>query len=69
MPNPSEWTRLEEERELILEQLRTNRIPPTSQYADKGLKSAKEALLRELRTIERQLGLESKPYNSREFGQ
>lgn len=65
--NPSELQRLEEERLGILETLSTNKIPPHNQHADKGLKAAKEALLRELRTIERQLGLESKPYNSSDF--
>jgi hypothetical protein len=56
--NPSELQRLEEERQyaikLILEPDRT--------------KASKEALLRELRDIERQLGIEGEPYNSSAFG-
>jgi hypothetical protein len=66
--NPSELQRLEEEREDILTMLRTNRIPPHNKNADKGLKAAKEALIGELRLIERQLGITSHPYNSDKFG-
>jgi hypothetical protein len=66
--NPSEFTRLLEEREEIISALKSNKIPPHSAFADKGLKSAKDALLRELRAIEGNLGIESIPYNSPEFG-
>jgi hypothetical protein len=67
--NPSELQRLEEERLDLLRMLKTNRVPPHSAYTDKGLKSAKEAMLRELRQIERTLGIESIPYNSTKFGE
>jgi len=65
--NPSELQRLEEEREDILRLLARNKIPPTHSYADKGLKSAKQALLTDLRQIDKQLGIESPTYNSTEF--
>lgn len=65
--NPSELARLEEERDEILRMLASNRIPPTSSYADKGLKSAKTALVKDLWDIEKQLGIKSIEYNSTEF--
>jgi hypothetical protein len=72
--NPSELQRLEEERQDILDILKSGKFPyrvavdyPTV-VLDKGTKSIKEALLRELRTIEATLGIESVPYNSTEFG-
>ena len=67
--NPSELQRLEEERQDLLKRLKRNTVPPHDAYADKGLKSAKEAMLRELREIEEQLGIESIPYNSTAFGE
>jgi len=65
--NPSELQRLEEERQDLLRRLKRNVIPPHDTYADKGLKSAKEAMLRELRDIEQRLGIESVPFNSSKF--
>jgi hypothetical protein len=50
--NPSEFQRLIEEREDLLERLRWSRN-----------KAHKEELLREVRKIEGQLDIESKPYN------
>lgn len=67
--NPSELQRLEEERRDILRMLRTNKIPPHNENADKGLKKAKEALLRELRKIEDNLGITGVDYNSTAFGE
>jgi hypothetical protein len=59
--NPSELARLEEERIDIINKIhRTKPFPLT--------KSVKEGLLRELRAIERQLGIKGLPYNSEEFG-
>ena len=66
--NPSELQRLLEEREDLIANLKSHKVPPHSAYADKGLKSAKEAMLRDLRDIERALGLEMIPYNSSDFG-
>jgi hypothetical protein len=54
MPNPSELQRLEEERIDLINKIR-------QPNAHKGLK---EGWLRELRDIERQLGIEGHPYNS-----
>jgi ABC-type Fe3+/spermidine/putrescine transport system ATPase subunit len=67
--NPSELQRLEEER-VILQTAILNNQPLLAgpQYLDKGLKAAKEAMLSELRNIERQLGIESIPYNDSRFG-
>jgi hypothetical protein len=53
--SPSELARMEEELEYYKSHL-------TGQS-----KSAKEHALREIHKLERQLGLESKPYNSTDF--
>lgn len=71
--NPSELQRLHEEalddeRTLLLNMMKRNIVPPSSHYADKGLKAAKEAMLRRVRIIEQELGIVSQPYNSSEFG-
>lgn len=71
--NPSELQRLHEEalndeRTLLLNLMKRNIVPPSSNYADKGLKAAKEAMLRRVRVIEQELGIVSQPYNSAEFG-
>jgi hypothetical protein len=66
--NPSELFRLEEERKWLLQTLTSNQGVFGEGYKDKGRKSAKEALLRDLRAIEAALGIESKPYNSPDFG-
>lgn len=58
MPNPNELARLEEERNFLI-----------GAITDLNLsKSTKEQYLRELRQIERQLGVEGRPYNSSAFG-
>jgi hypothetical protein len=59
MPNPNELQRLEEERAEL------TRLITTKPMASKR---TKEIWLRELRAIERQLGLEGRPYNSVAFG-
>lgn len=56
--NPSELARLEAEREELIEAIVSRTRP----------KSVKEAMLRELRAIERQLGVKGRPYNSSAFG-
>lgn len=56
--NPSELARLEAEREGLIKSIKN---PNRS-------KSMKEAMLRELRSIERTLGVEGQPYNSSAFG-
>lgn len=72
--NPSELARLEEERLDLLEVLKAPRIPVRvyKEYRiamDKGVKSIREGLLRELRRIEETLGIPSVPYNSSKFGE
>jgi hypothetical protein len=52
MPNPNELARLEDELDYLKAELEGYKV-----------KSVKEQVLREIRTIERQLGIESKPYN------
>jgi hypothetical protein len=52
--NPSELQRLHEEaldneRTLLLNMMKRNIVPPSSHYADKGLKAAKEAMLLRVR--------------------
>jgi hypothetical protein len=73
MPNVSELQRLHEEeldaeRTTLLNNLHKNFVPPHASYADKGLKSAKEEMLRRIREIERELGIDGIPYNSSAFG-
>lgn len=58
MPNVSELQRLEEERQVLRANLKEWR------YRDKPTKTR---LLRELREVERALGVESLPYNSDTF--
>jgi hypothetical protein len=58
MPNVSELQRLEEERHVLLDHLRSSQAP----------KKVKEQWLRELRAIEAQLGLPSQNYNGGDFG-
>jgi hypothetical protein len=65
--NPSELQRLEEERVSILQTLYEGRSSPKGVLVDKGYKAGRDALLRELREIEGQLGIESVPYNSDAF--
>jgi hypothetical protein len=65
--NPSELQRLEEERVSILQTLYEGRSSPKGAPVDKGYKAGRDALLRELREIEGQLGIESVPYNSDAF--
>lgn len=55
--NPSELQRLEEEREHLIKELKG--------YKTKG---EKVFLLRELRAVEKQLGITGVNYNSTEFG-
>ena len=65
MPNISELTRIEEEtlneKRLSLIALITRRNSPLSKHT-------KESRLRELREIERILGVPGRPYNSVAFG-
>jgi hypothetical protein len=56
------------ERTQLLNQIHKNFVPPHSVFADKGVKSAKEAMLRRVREIERELGIQGIPYNSSAFG-
>lgn len=56
--NPSELARLEAEREDLLTKIKNPSVG----------KSSKEALLRELRSVERTLGISGQPYNSSAFG-
>lgn len=65
--NPSELQRLEEERISILQTLYEGRTATAEVLVDKGYKAGREALLKELRELERQLGIESVPYNSEAF--
>lgn len=60
MPNPNELQRLQEERGALIMALKDlGKLTP---------KRKKEQWLRELRQIERQLGVEGQPYNSSAFG-
>lgn len=60
MPNPNELQRLEEERiELIKALTDSGALTP---------KGKKEEWLRELRAIEKLLGIQGQPYNSTAFG-
>lgn len=66
--NPSEIQRLQEEGLDILNQLDRNAVRTSATNgADKGHKAAREALLVELRDIERTLEIEHTPYNSTDF--
>lgn len=65
--NPSEIARLEEERLEILRAFRDGKVGTFRVSSDKGYKSGREALLAELRDIERTLGIPSVPYNSTEW--
>lgn len=79
--NPSELQRLEEERQDLLRQradiqriLLTGKVPSSvydfyPQIQDKGTKGIKEALLMELRQIEKELGIEGVNYNSTAFAE
>lgn len=73
MPNPNELQRLEEEREDLIDIIKSGVVPYRAAVdypaavLDKGVKNAREGLLRELRRIEGLLGIESKPYNSGAF--
>jgi hypothetical protein len=58
MPNPNELQRLEEERNELLLMINHGQ----------GSKERREGWLRELRAIERQLGIKGDPYNSSAFG-
>lgn len=55
--NPSEYFRLLEERTELINQISSS-----------ATKSAKEEWLKELRAIERQLGIDGIPYNDDAFG-
>jgi hypothetical protein len=69
--NPSELQRLEEERQELLHCL-IKQTPVKLAFRgvwDKGQKGWREELLRQLREIERQLGVEHVPFNSSEFGE
>lgn len=55
--NPSELARLEDERDYWRNNLKHH----------VGSRNSKEYILRQLRDVERQLGIESKQYNSNEF--
>lgn len=67
--NPSEIQRLQEEGLAILDTLSEEGSSFGEGYfrPDKGYKAGREALLRELRTIERTLEIESTPYNNTSF--
>jgi hypothetical protein len=76
MPNPNELQRLHEEalheeRETIISSLKSGNLPryfiSRGGVPDKGTKALKEGMLRRLREIENELGIQSKPYNSTEF--
>ena len=54
--NPSEMARIEEEYEYAV-----------SKFILAKTKSAKETLLREIRQLEKQLGIENSNYNSSDF--
>lgn len=64
--NPSEIQRLQEEGLAILTTLQEGGTS-FGGTQDKGHKAGREALLRELRTIERTLEIESTPYNNTSF--
>lgn len=65
MPNPSEMCRLEEESEDLKTRLNLlHRQLDGAMYRDKA---TKENILREIRKVERELGVESRPYNSNSF--
>lgn len=71
--NPSELQRIHEdalsdERRVLLTCITHNRIAPSPTYADKGFKAAKEAMLRRVRAIEAELGIEGVSYNRTAFG-
>lgn len=59
MPSVSNLQALEDERTELLNNLK---------FGPAVGKSAKEAVLRRVREIERELGIKSVPYNSSEFG-
>lgn len=63
MPNPSEMQRVEEEA--LSEKLAILRNQLShGMYRDKH---TKETILRQIREVERELGVESSPYNSNSF--
>lgn len=65
--NPSEYQRLTEEFKEAVTAFLGGRTGTVSFSVDKGYKSAREALLGEIRSLERQLGFGGWDYNSSGF--
>lgn len=67
MPNPSEMMRVEEELTETIKAVLDRRTVTPFFTSDKGYKSARQALLNELRRLERQLGFRGEDYNNSNF--